>query len=47
MYNMIVITGPTATGKTALGVAVAKALGGEFDIQIDCDQFKACLVFPQ
>lgn len=29
MYNMIVITGPTATGKTALGVAVAKALGGE------------------
>ena len=29
MYNMIVITGPTATGKTALGVAVAKALNGE------------------
>ena len=29
MYNMIIITGPTATGKTALGVAVAKALGGE------------------
>jgi len=28
-YNMIVITGPTATGKTALGVAVAKAIGGE------------------
>ena len=28
-YNMIVITGPTATGKTALGVAVAKALNGE------------------
>ena len=26
---MIVITGPTATGKTALGVAVAKALNGE------------------
>ncbi len=29
MYDMIVITGPTATGKTALGVAVAKALNGE------------------
>ena len=28
-YNMIVITGPTATGKTALGVAVAKAINGE------------------
>lgn len=33
-----------------LGLAIvstyAKALGGEFDIQIDCDQFKACLTFP-
>ncbi len=28
-YNMIVITGPTATGKTALGVALAKVLNGE------------------
>lgn len=28
-YNMIVITGPTATGKTALGVALAKVLDGE------------------
>ena len=27
--NMIVITGPTTTGKTALGVAVAKAVDGE------------------
>ena len=27
--NMIVITGPTATGRTALGVAVAKAVDGE------------------
>lgn len=26
---LIVITGPTATGKTALGVALARALGGE------------------
>ncbi|MDR3209919.1 MAG: tRNA (adenosine(37)-N6)-dimethylallyltransferase MiaA [Oscillospiraceae bacterium] len=26
---MLVITGPTATGKTALGVAAARALGGE------------------
>ena len=33
-----------------LGLAIVstytKALGGEFDIKIDCDQFKACLVFP-
>lgn len=33
-----------------LGLAIvstyAKALGGEFDIRIDCDQFKACLEFP-
>ncbi len=32
-----------------LGLAIvstyAKALGGEFDIRIDCDQFKACLEF--
>ena len=27
--TLIVITGPTATGKTALGVALAEALGGE------------------
>ena len=29
MYDLIVITGPTATGKTALGVALAKLLDGE------------------
>ncbi len=29
MYDLIVITGPTATGKTALGVALAKELNGE------------------
>ena len=23
-----------------------KALGGEFDIKIDCDQFKACVEMP-
>lgn len=27
--KLIVICGPTATGKTKLGVALAKALGGE------------------
>ena len=27
--KLIVITGPTATGKTALGVQVAKLLAGE------------------
>jgi len=27
--RLIVITGPTATGKTALSVALAKAIGGE------------------
>ena len=31
-----------------LGLAIvstyAKALGGEFDIKIDCDQFKACVI---
>ncbi len=29
MYDLLVITGPTATGKTALGVALAKRIGGE------------------
>ena len=27
--RVLVITGPTATGKTALGVALAQRLGGE------------------
>lgn len=34
-----------------LGLAIVssytKALGGEFDIKIDCDQFKACLEFSR
>lgn len=34
-----------------LGLAIVssytKALGGEFDIRIDCDQFRACLEFPR
>lgn len=34
-----------------LGLAIVssytKALGGEFDIRIDCDQFKACLEFSR
>ena len=29
----------------AIVSAYAKALGGEFEIKIDCDQFKACLEF--
>ena len=33
-----------------LGLAIVstyvKALGGEFDIKIDCDQFKACVTMP-
>ena len=29
MYDLLVITGPTATGKTALGVEAALALNGE------------------
>lgn len=39
------------TEGNGLGLAIvstyAKALGGEFDIFIDCDQFKARLVFPK
>ena len=34
-----------------LGLAIVstyvKALGGEFDIKIDCDQFKACVEIPR
>ena len=29
MYDLLVITGPTATGKTALGVEAAQVLNGE------------------
>lgn len=40
-----------STEGNGLGLAIvstyAKALGGEFDIFIDCDQFKARLVFPK
>ena len=40
-----------STEGNGLGLAIvssyAKALGGEFDIQIDCDQFKACLKLPK
>lgn len=38
-----------STEGNGLGLAIvstyAKALGGEFDIQVDCDQFKAWLIF--
>ena len=38
------------TEGNGLGLAIvstyANALGGEFDIQVDCDQFKAWLIFP-
>lgn len=38
------------TEGNGLGLAIvstyANALGGEFDIQMDCDQFKAWLIFP-
>ena len=39
------------TDGNGLGLAIVstytKALGGEFDIRIDCDQFKAYLAFPK
>ncbi len=39
------------TEGNGLGLAIvstyAKALGGEFDVKIDCDQFKAYLEFPR
>lgn len=40
-----------STEGNGLGLAIvssyAKALGGEFDIQIDCDQFKVYLILPK
>lgn len=40
-----------STDGNGLGLAIVsayvKALGGEFDIKMDCDQFKACLEFPR
>ena len=40
-----------STDGNGLGLAIvstyAKALGGEFDIQVDCDQFKAQLIFEK
>ena len=39
------------TEGNGLGLAIvstyAKALGGEFDIFVDCDQFKARVIFPK
>ncbi len=40
-----------STEGNGLGLAIvssyAKALGGEFDIQVDCDQFKATVLLPK
>ena len=40
-----------STEGNGLGLAIVstytRTLGGEFDIKIDCDQFKACLEFPR
>ena len=40
-----------STEGNGLGLAIvstyANALGGEFEIHIDCDQFKALLKFPR
>ena len=35
--RMIAVAGPTASGKTALGVGIAKAMGGEV---ISCDSMQ-------
>ena len=37
MNNLICIAGPTASGKTALSIALAKALGGEI---VSCDSMQ-------
>ena len=40
-----------ASDGNGLGLAIVssytKALGGDFDILLDCDQFKARLLFPR
>ena len=37
MMHALAITGPTASGKTALGIALARELGGEI---ISCDSMQ-------
>ena len=37
MKNLICIAGPTASGKTALSIALAKELGGEI---VSCDSMQ-------
>ena len=37
MNNLICIAGPTASGKTALSIALAKELGGEI---VSCDSMQ-------
>ena len=44
--QLILICGPTATGKTRLGVALAKALGGEV-VSADSMQVYRDLVTPR
>jgi tRNA dimethylallyltransferase len=41
-YDLLVVTGPTASGKTALAVAIAKRVGGEI-ISADSRQVYRCM----
>ena len=41
---LIILTGPTASGKTALSVALAKRIGGEI-ISADSMQVYRCLLY--
>ena len=44
MKPLIILTGPTAVGKTALSVRLAKAVGGEI-ISADSMQVYRCLLY--
>ena len=45
MNKVIVIAGPTASGKTGLGIEVAKAVGGEIISADSMQVYKHCLLY--
>ena len=47
MSNIVAVAGPTASGKSALSLALCKAMNGELVSFLDKDQLPAVFMFCQ